>query len=150
MWSESQRVTRCAFGSASNFIFWVEKTKSSSSSLFNGRGKTEKITNDKAIRNGAKLKIKIAVEKYLKASRWKTIKLKALSKGHNAPRRFEAIQPPLWISPKIIETKPKIATPRKLIIKSVINADFINLSVAKRQKAVKTVKILCLNFLKLL
>ena len=115
--------------------------KSSSSPLFKGRGKTEKMINDNAISNKVKLKTKIAVEKYLKASMWKTTKSKAVFKGQNAPSRFEAMQPLLWVSPKIIERKPKTATPIKLIIKSVINADFISLSVAKDFMRVKIPKI---------
>ena len=125
MRSESQRIISLFFKSTGNLPRWTPKTKSSSSSLFKGRGKTEKMINDNATSNRVKLKTKIAVEKYLKAPMWKTTKLKALFNGQNAPSWFEAIQPPLCVSPKIIETKPKTATPIKLIIKNVINADFM-------------------------
>src|SRR3989344_1252447 len=92
--------------------------------------------NDNATSNKVKLKTKIAVEKYLKAPMWKTTKSKTLFNGQNAPSCFEAIHPPLCISPKIIETKPKTATPIKLIIKNMINTDFMLDSIYQKIKRV--------------
>ena len=135
MWSESQWIIFLLFEGFGNFQFWTKKTKSSSLSfLSKGRDNKEKIIPE---RRTGKTETRTAVEKYLKAPIWKTIKVKKSFKGQSTLRGLEAIQPPSCICPKIIDRKPKTATPRKLISKRDINADFIGSILTKEKQKFK-------------